>query len=113
MKIVARLSDNAPLRGVAPVWESPYWRFLQGRGELNANTVDGPTFNIFEAVQFDDSSFPIYIDGKKYDRSLLLFHVAEIMAHRSYDTKTFLGEDDWNKIKALCIEYGFNPDTMG
>ncbi len=112
-KIVARLTDNAPLRGVSPSWESPYWRFLQGRGELNANSVDGSTFNIFEAVLFKDQDFPIYIDGKNHTREELLFNVAEIMAHQSYEARMRLGDERWNKIRALCIEHGFDPETMG
>ncbi len=113
MKIISKLSFDAPLRGVAPGWEDPYWRFLQGRGELNADTTQGPTFNIFEAVQFHESRFPIYIDGKLYSRSELLYNAATVMAHESYDTKMRLGEEEWEVIRAMCIKEGFDPEKMG
>jgi hypothetical protein len=112
-KLAAALSDNAPLRGVAPSWESPFWRFLQGRGELNSNHVDGATLNIYEAIEFPDKWFPIYFDGKNYSREELIFNVAQILAHHSYPEWLRHDTERLSKLKSICVEYGYNPDIMG
>jgi hypothetical protein len=68
-------------RGVTPSYENPQWRFLQGRGELLANSDTGGAFNIFEAAEFLDKDFPLYIYGRLYSKKqikkeqlLQLFH---------------------------------------
>jgi hypothetical protein len=62
------ISQNAPIRGVTPSYENPQWRFLQGRGELLANSDTGGAFNIFEAAEFPDKDFPLYIYGRLYSK---------------------------------------------
>jgi hypothetical protein len=111
-KIISRISEGAPFRGVAPSWEDPFHRFLRAQGELKANRSDGPTFNIFEAILLDDSYFPIFMDGKNYQKSDLAYHVAMAIAHKSYDFRMKPSDDQLHQITDICISFGYNPSHL-
>jgi len=109
-RITGILSDNAPTRGVVPCYERPSWRFLQGLGELFANTENGGAFNIYEAVEFPDKCFPIYIDGACRSKKELVLNVASIIVNCGRDRIRVGTEEQWLRIRELCKSFGYNVD---
>jgi len=114
--IAKNISDvvyqNCPIRGVAPSYENPQWRFLQGRGELYANHQDGGAFNLFEAAEFPDSHFPIYIHNRQYTRKQIVLEVMKSLYYESYD-KMRLSDDRKERMMVLCKEYGYDIEAPG
>jgi hypothetical protein len=110
--IVSELSNDAPLRGVAPGWEDPFFRFLQGRGELHANTANGPAFHLFEAVQLTDDSFPIFLGGRLYDREELLFYAATAIGSRRKEVLNMIGTTALERVEKRCKEAGLDPRQL-
>ena len=98
--------------GVDPSYESPQWRFLQGRGELYLNNRDGGAFNVFHAATFPDSAYPIYVHGRPHSRRDIVLAVAKALYHRSYDELSLM-DDDRERMKAICKQHGFDFDAPG
>lgn len=109
--LVKQLSKNAATRGIAPCWECPYWRFTQGRGELNLNTQNGGTFHLFEALEFPDKDFPMYINGTRYTKDDLMFLAASALAGQNPETMLCVGLQ-YDRLKALCQKHGHDPDKL-
>ena len=105
-KIANAISQNAPIRGVTPSYENPQWRFLQGRGELLANSVNGGAFNIFEAAEFPDEDFPLYIYDRLYSKKDIVIEIAKIIVYRSHDDMR-VSDERWDRMVKLCKSYGF------
>ena len=111
-KIAKRISENAPIRGVAPIWEDPYNRFLNGQGELHTDKIDGPVLNIFDAMTLDESYFPIFINGKNYKKAELAYYTALAIAHQSYDHRMKPLAHKLEAIINYCKSNGFDPEEM-
>jgi hypothetical protein len=77
---------------VTPSYENPQWRFLQGRGELLANSDTGGAFNIFEAAEFPDKDFPLYIYGRLYSKKDIIIEIAKIIVYQSYNLSSNQGK---------------------
>jgi hypothetical protein len=105
-KIANVISQNAPIRGVTPSYENPQWRFLQGRGELLANSDTGGAFNIFEAAEFPDKDFPLYIYGRLYSKKDIIIEIAKIIVYQSYN----LSSERRDRMVRLCKDYGFDTE---
>lgn len=116
VQIAEQIADivfhGAPLRGVAPIYEDPEWRFLQGRGELLANNRNGSAFNLFEAAEFPDRYYPIYIRGQLYTRNAIVLKVASALYYRSHD-EVRLTPGQGERMRAICKEYGYDLDSPG
>lgn len=110
-KIANAISQNAPIRGVTPSYENPQWRFLQGRGELLANSVDGGAFNIFEAAELPDQDFPLYIYDRLYSKRDIVIEIAKIIGYRSHD-KVRVSDEQWDRLVKLCKSYGFDTEDQ-
>jgi hypothetical protein len=108
-KIARVVYRGCPVVGVDPSYESPQWRFLQGRGELYMNNRGGRAFNVFHAATFPDSAFPIYVNQRPHYRRDIVLAVAKALHHRSYDGLA-LSNGDREKMKAICKEHGFDLD---
>ncbi len=106
-KITKVISNNSPIVGVTPSYENPQWRFLQGRGELFVNSTDGPAFNIFEAAEFPDSNFPLYIHGTCYSKKDIIVSLTKVMYYKSHD-KMRVDSERWKRLLKLCMEYGYD-----
>ena len=106
-KISNVISKNAPIRGVAPSYENPQWRFLQGRGELLSNTIDGPAFNIFEAAEFPDEDFPLYIHGQSFSKKEIIKSVAKCLGFNSYD-EIRISRDRLERLGFICKTHGYD-----
>ncbi len=111
-KIAKVISQNAPIRGITPSYENPQWRFLQGRGELLANSLDGGAFNIFEASEFPDRHFPLYIYDRLYSRRDIVIEVAKVLSYRSYDEMR-LSEERRERLIKLCKSFGYDIEAPG
>jgi len=111
-KIAKVISKNAPIRGVTPRYENPQWRFLQGRGELLENSEDGGAFNIFEAAEFPDKDFPLYIYDRLYSKRDIVIEVAKALSYQSYD-ELRLSADRRQRLIELCKSYGFDVEAPG
>jgi hypothetical protein len=70
----------APLRGTTPLWESPRYRFLAGKGEIQLQQRGGATISIFELlVNFGKDDFPLALDGELFSRRDLAQHAMRAM----------------------------------
>lgn len=111
-KIAKVISKKAPIRGVTPSYENPQWRFLQRQGELLANNVDGGAFNLFEAAEFPDNCFPLYIHGSLYSRRDIVIKVTKALFYQGYD-ELRLSSDRKERLIALCESFGFDIKAPG
>lgn len=71
-KIAKNLAEvvykDSPTVGVNPSYENPQYRFLMGKGELFMNNQDGGAFHLFEAAEFPDEAFPLYVYDRPYKK---------------------------------------------
>lgn len=109
-KIADVVYQGCPVRGVAPPYENPQWRFLQGRGELYANTTDGGAFNLFEAAEFEDSQYPLFVYDKPRSRKEIVLAVAKALSYGSYD-KVSLPKEQRKRMIKLCKKYGYDIEA--
>jgi len=110
--IVQRLAEHCRICGVAPCWESPFHRFLNGDGELHVNHENGECFTIWEALGFSDDKFPIWIDGKQYTAEDLAFRAAQTLAHRRDVAVRWVGKSRLKAIEDRCVQLGYDPKTF-
>jgi TIR domain len=111
-KIADVVYQGCPLRGITPCYENPQWRFLQGCGELVANNEDGRTFNLFEAAEFPDSYYPLYVYNRPHNREKIVLAVAKALYYGNPDVIP-ISEDRRNRMKNLCKSYGYDLDAPG
>jgi hypothetical protein len=114
--ISGRIADiiyqGCPIRGISPSYENPQWRFLQGCGELLANKEDGGAFNLFEAAEFQDNHFPLYVYNRPHTREEIVLAVAKALYYGNPDVIP-LTEDRRNRMKYICRSYGYDIDAPG
>ncbi len=104
------LAEGAPTRGVIPSWESPKWRFLQGRGEVNIGSNEGPATTLWELlVHAEDSQYPVYLDGQVFTRQELLLQAAMLLPHIPDEVENWVGRGGKTKLWTMCKEAGFDP----
>lgn len=108
-KIADTVYDNCPTRGISPSYENPQWRFLQGSGELKENTESGGAFNLFEAAEFPENYYPLYVHNRPHTREDIILAVAKALYYRSPDMIP-IGTPQQIKMKALCKNYGYDLD---
>lgn len=111
-KIADVVYQGAPTRGIAPSYENPQWRFLQGRGELYANREDGGAFNLFEAAEFPDEYYPLYVHDRLHSKKDIVLAVAKALHYGSYERASLSQERRARMIK-LCQEFGFDLEDSG
>jgi hypothetical protein len=111
-KIADVVYQGAPTRGVAPSYENPQWRFLQGRGELYANSEDGGAFNLFEAAEFPDDQYPLFVHDRLHSKKEIVLAVAKTLYYGSYDTAR-LSKERRKRMVKLCREFGFDLEDSG
>lgn len=109
-KIAHVVYQGCPVVGVDPSYENPQWRFLQGLGELHANTRNGSAFNLFEAARFPDGAYPIYIHERPHSRKDIALAVARALYYRNNDELS-LSDDDREQMKVICKQHGFDLDA--
>ena len=107
--ICQELAQQCRIWGIAPTWESPFERFLKGDGELHANHPEKGSFTIWEALEFADDMFPIWIDGKQYNPEDLAFRAAQTLAHRRDIAVRWVGENRVQTIEKRCTQLGYDP----
>ncbi|MEW8074123.1 MAG: toll/interleukin-1 receptor domain-containing protein [Candidatus Thiodiazotropha sp.] len=111
-KIADVVYQGCPLRGITPCYENPQWRFLQGCGELVANNEDGGAFNLFEAAEFPDSDFPLYVYNRPHSRKEIILAVAKALYYGNPDVIP-ISEDRQNRMKKLCKSFGYDLEAPG
>lgn len=111
-KIADVIYQGCPTRGISPIYENPQWRFLQGCGELVANTQEGGAFNLFEAAEFPDDYFPLYVYNQPQTRQDIVLAVAKALYYGNQDLIK-LTTDRRNQMKKLCKSYGYDLDAPG
>lgn len=111
-KIADVIYQGCPVRGIVPSYENPQWRFLQGRGELLTNTEDGRAFNLFEAAEFPESHYPLYVYDKAYSKKEIILEVAKALYYCSHDEIRLAAEQRDSMIR-LCREYGYDIEAPG
>jgi hypothetical protein len=111
-KIANVVYQGSPVRAVTPSWEDPQWRFLRGQSEMLINNEDGPAFHLFEAAEFPDNYFPLYVFDRPYSKKEIISAVASALYYRNPDTIQLAG-DRRKKMKALCKKHGYDLDSEG
>jgi hypothetical protein len=110
-RLVEAMSLSAPTRGVVPSWESPVYRFLQGFGEVNINTSNGPATTIFEfLLHAKDPWYPFWIGGRLFTKKDLLWEVAQYMTADPQRVERWVKKDGYKQIFKLCKDEGINPE---
>jgi hypothetical protein len=109
-KIADVVYQGCPTRGISPSYENPQWRFLQGCGELYANREDGSAFNLFEAAEFPDNYFPLYVYNRPQSRKEIILAVAKALYYGNPNLMPICKERR-NRMNSLCKEYGFDLDA--
>jgi len=108
-RLTKALSKFAPTLGVIPCYESPKYKFLQGRADITIG-IDGPATSIWEfLIHAKDSQYPIYLDGDLYSKEDLLLEVAQYLPHRPQEARRIVGEEGRKKIWDMCTEAGIDP----
>jgi hypothetical protein len=100
---------GSPTVGIVPVYENPQWRFLQGKGELLANSEDGGAFHLFEAAEFPDGAFPLYVYDRPYTKKEIVLAVVKALFYGNPDVID-IGDDRRASMKKLCKQYGYDLD---
>jgi hypothetical protein len=103
-KVIYRAS---PTVGVAPSYENPQWRFLQGRGELFANSERGGAFNLFEAAEFSDDAFPLYVYDRPYSKKEIILAVASVLYYKNPD-RIRVSKERRRILRNLCKQHGYD-----
>ncbi|NTU90064.1 MAG: hypothetical protein HGA54_09255 [Actinobacteria bacterium] len=111
-KIANVIYQGCPTRGVSPIYEDPQWRFLQGCGELSLNRENGGAFNLFEAAEFPDNYFPLYVHDRPYSRGEIVLAVAKALYYGNSSVIP-ISEERRNRMKKLCKAYGLDLDAPG
>jgi len=112
-KLAEVMTNSAPMVGVIPSWESPKWRFLEGRGEIHLQTEDGLVTSLWELlIHTPDNNYPLYLEGGLYSKKELVARAAHIIPHIPPNVvKNYIGKEGIKKIYDICIEYGENPEN--
>lgn len=111
-KIADVVYQGCPTRGISPSYENPHWRFLQGCGELYANKEDGGAFNLFEAAEFPDNYFPIFVHNRPHSKKEIVLAVAKALYYRNPDVIQ-ISKEKRDRLKGLCKAFGFDLDASG
>ncbi len=106
-KIADIVYMGSPTVGVTPSYENPQWRFLQGQGELLENSESGGAFHLFEAAEFSDGSFPLYVHDRPYTKKEIVLAVAKALYYKNPDVISITKERRSKMVK-LCKEYGYD-----
>ena len=109
VQLTQALASFAPTIGVIPSYESPAFRFLQGRGEITLGH-NGPATTLWELlIHANVEEYPIYLDGRLYSKDDLLFAAAQLLPHIPEEVRKWVKEDGRQKIWNMCVESGHNP----
>lgn len=111
-KIADVVYQDCPVRGVSPIYENPQWRFLKGCGELLVNNEDGGAFNLFEAAEFPDNHFPLYVYNRPHTRKEIVLAVAKALYYWNPGV-ILLTKDQRDRMKKICKNYGYDLDAPG
>lgn len=109
-KLCEVLAQHAPSRGVIPSWESPIHRFLQGEGEINLGTINGPATTLWEfIIHAKDNEYPLFLGGQVYSKDDLLFQAAQLLPHVPEEAVRWVGKDGKDNIWRMCVKAGYDP----
>lgn len=113
-RLTGIMTDHAPTIGVIPSYESPKWRFLQGRGEINLQTEDGPATTLWEfLIHTKDDKYPLYLDGDLFSKEDLLLRAAQLLPHIPDIVDNWVGKDGGRrKIYEMCKDIGADPNVF-
>lgn len=111
-KLTEVLSKFAPSIGIIPSYESPKFRFLQGRGEINIG-VNGQATTLWEFLLYaKDNEYPLYLEGDLFNKHDLLFRAATLLPHIPDVVKKWVKKEGYQKIWEMCKESGFDPNNF-
>ena len=71
-----------------------------------------PVFHLFEATEFPDSYFRLYVSNRPHSREDFVLAVTKALYCGNSDVIP-ITEEARNRLKDLCKRYGFDVDTPG
>lgn len=109
LKLTKALSKQAPTIGVIPEYESPSYRFLQGRGEITLGS-NGLATTLWEfLIHTKESQYPLYLEGSIYNKEELLIEAAQLLPHIPETVQNWVGQDGYEKVWQMCIDHNIDP----
>lgn len=112
-KLVKALSNNAPNRGIIPIYENPAHRFLNGLGEITLVAMGDRAITIFEyLIHAEDKDYPLWLAGKSYSKEELLLNVAQIIGPDPDRVKRWVGKEGYRKLWGMCKDRGLDPNIF-
>lgn len=109
-KVAKVVYKGSPTVGVAPSYENPQWRFLQGQGELFANSEKGGAFNLFEAAELSDESFPLYVYDRPHTKKEIFLAVTKALYYQNSDAIS-ISKEQQDRLVKLCKLHGYDLDN--
>ena len=107
------MTENAPTVGVIPSYESPKWRFLEGQGEINLQSEDGPATTLWEfLINARDGQYPLFLEGELFTKEDLLLKAAQLLPHIPDVVENWVGKGGRGSIYRMCKEKGIDPDRF-
>lgn len=111
-KILDALASGAACRLAMPSYEAIAYRFISGQGEMTVG-MDGPATTLWEfLIHSPDNYYPVVIGDKLYSKTDLLCEAATRMLHIPDVVKNWIGDDGFEKLRAMCVEAGLDPQML-
>ncbi|NOR87296.1 MAG: hypothetical protein GQ527_06775, partial [Bacteroidales bacterium] len=112
LKLTEALSKQAPSFGVVPEYESPSYKFLQGRGEILLG-LNGPATTLWEFLIYaKESEYPLYLEGSVYKKIDLLNEAAQLLPHIPETVQNWVGQEGYEEIWQMCVDYSIDPELF-
>ncbi|WP_311065542.1 toll/interleukin-1 receptor domain-containing protein [Halomonas sp. DWK9] len=112
-RLSLEMTNYAPSIGVIPSYESPKWRFLQGRGEISLGSESGPATTLWEfLIHASDSEYPLFIEGEHFSKEGLLLRAAQLLPHIPDVVENWVGKEGAAQINEMCKDAEIDPNLF-
>lgn len=75
--------------------------------KLFANSERGGAFNLFEAAEFADDAFPLYVYDRPYTKKEIILAVASALYYKNPD-RIHISKERRKILRKLCKQHGYD-----